>query len=45
MAPEQPQPPWCGWRPPSVYAYIQREYWDVGFLRFYSDPARVSEPC
>lgn len=35
-------PPWCSSRLPSVYGYIQREYWDVGLLRFYQDPSRVT---
>ena len=25
--------PWCSKFPPSVYAFIQSEYWDVGFLQ------------
>lgn len=36
-----PLPPWCSARVASVYAFIQREYWDVGLLRFYRDPRRV----
>lgn len=34
-------PAWCSGRLPSVYGFIQSEYWDVGLLRFYRDPARV----
>ncbi|KFM25627.1 GPI mannosyltransferase 2 [Auxenochlorella protothecoides] len=29
-------PPWCQSTLPSLYGYVQRQYWDVGFLRFYS---------
>jgi Gpi18-like mannosyltransferase len=35
------RPAWCAARWPSVYGFIQGEYWDVGLLRFYRDPARV----
>ena len=34
-------PRWCTARLPSVYGFIQKQYWDVGLLRFYRDPARV----
>ena len=29
--------PWCDrWRPfPNIYAFVQSEYWNVGFLRYY----------
>ncbi|KDD73457.1 PIG-V mannosyltransferase, partial [Helicosporidium sp. ATCC 50920] len=30
-----PPPAWCARAVPSVYADVQRRYWDVGFLRFY----------
>lgn len=39
---QQPLPEWCSARLPSVYSYIQGRYWDVGLLRFYRDPRRVS---
>lgn len=29
------QHPWCAWRVPSVYAYVQSTYWGVGALRYY----------
>lgn len=28
-------PVWCFKRLPSLYGYVQKAYWDVGFLRFY----------
>ncbi|PSC76827.1 GPI mannosyltransferase 2 isoform A [Micractinium conductrix] len=34
-------PRWCTARLPSVYGFIQKQYWDVGLLRFYRDPARL----
>lgn len=27
--------PWCTWRVPSLYAYIQSEYWGVGAFKYY----------
>ncbi|KAF2860063.1 glycosyltransferase family 76 protein [Piedraia hortae CBS 480.64] len=27
--------PWCSAVPPSIYTFVQREYWDVGFLRYW----------
>ncbi|NXL37908.1 PIGV mannosyltransferase, partial [Glaucidium brasilianum] len=29
------KPPWCSWRFPVVYSYIQDAYWNVGFLRYF----------
>ncbi|NXG44287.1 PIGV mannosyltransferase, partial [Psilopogon haemacephalus] len=29
------KPPWCSWRFPLVYSYVQDTYWDVGFLRYF----------
>lgn len=28
--------PWCTAIPPSVYSFVQAEYWDVGFLRYWT---------
>lgn len=27
--------PWCHWRVPSLYAYVQSTYWGVGALKYY----------
>lgn len=27
--------PWCAWRMPSLYAYVQSAYWGVGALKYY----------
>lgn len=29
------RPPLCEWSLPIPYSYVQKEYWDVGFLRYY----------
>lgn len=29
------KPPWCSWKCPLIYSYIQDTYWNVGFLRYY----------
>lgn len=34
-------PPWCSQSIPSLYGYVQKAYWDVGFLRFYMHADRV----
>ncbi|OGM48711.1 GPI mannosyltransferase 2 [Aspergillus bombycis] len=28
--------PWCRHLIPSIYAWVQRQYWDVGFLRYWT---------
>lgn len=33
---------WCDAALPSLYGYVQKTYWDVGFLRFYAKFDRVS---
>lgn len=35
VAPAIPRP-WCTRLPPSIYAFVQAEYWDVGFLRYWT---------
>ncbi|KAM0241648.1 hypothetical protein ACHAPO_001339 [Fusarium lateritium] len=27
---------WCGQRIPSIYTFVQAEYWDVGFLKYWT---------
>ncbi|RBR17191.1 uncharacterized protein FIESC28_06693 [Fusarium coffeatum] len=27
---------WCGHRIPSIYTFVQEEYWDVGFLKYWT---------
>ncbi|CZS74683.1 unnamed protein product [Fusarium graminearum] len=27
---------WCGHRIPSIYTFVQAEYWDVGFLKYWT---------
>ncbi|ORX95224.1 mannosyltransferase [Basidiobolus meristosporus CBS 931.73] len=27
--------PWCEYRIPSIYSFVQEEYWNCGFLRYY----------
>lgn len=36
-------PEFCEKSLPSVYGYVQKKYWDVGFLRFYQKIDRVSD--
>ncbi|KAJ8290179.1 hypothetical protein GJAV_G00009640 [Gymnothorax javanicus] len=31
----RPPPPWCHAHPPLLYSYIQEEYWELGFLRYF----------
>jgi phosphatidylinositol glycan class V len=35
------RPLWCEGAIPSIYGYIQQEYWDVGFLNFYQKLIRL----
>ncbi|KAI7237239.1 hypothetical protein KC330_g3259 [Hortaea werneckii] len=28
--------PWCTALPPSIYSFVQREYWNVGFFRYWT---------
>ncbi|RGP71389.1 gpi mannosyltransferase 2 [Fusarium sporotrichioides] len=30
------QRPWCASRIPSIYTFVQAEYWDVGFLKYWT---------
>lgn len=32
---EDKKPSWCSWNLPVIYTYIQDEYWNVGFLRYF----------
>lgn len=33
---EDSRRPWCTERPPLVYTFVQSEYWNVGFLRYWT---------
>ncbi|KAK1441917.1 gpi mannosyltransferase 2 like protein [Babesia gibsoni] len=33
--------PWCSFKVPRVYGFVQKEYWDVGFLWVLRDPLRL----
>ncbi|GIK03234.1 ER membrane glycoprotein subunit of the GPI transamidase complex-like protein [Aspergillus viridinutans] len=37
MTPNAPRP-WCGWTIPSIYRFVQEQYWNVGFLRYWVVP-------
>ncbi|PKX92650.1 DUF409 domain protein [Aspergillus novofumigatus IBT 16806] len=37
MNPNAPRP-WCGWTIPSIYRFVQEQYWNVGFLRYWVVP-------
>ncbi|EAW10565.1 DUF409 domain protein [Aspergillus clavatus NRRL 1] len=30
--------PWCEWIIPSIYGWVQEQYWNVGFLRYWTVP-------
>ncbi|KAK0709649.1 GPI mannosyltransferase 2, partial [Lasiosphaeria miniovina] len=31
-------PPWCHAYPPSIYTFVQKHYWNTGFLRYWNLP-------
>ncbi|KAF4990145.1 hypothetical protein FGRMN_8673 [Fusarium graminum] len=33
---DRDQRPWCGRHIPSIYTFVQEEYWNVGFLRYWT---------
>ncbi len=35
MLPAWPRP-WCSSRLPYVYGFVQSEYWNVGFMRYWT---------
>ncbi|WVQ62252.1 uncharacterized protein L199_000391 [Kwoniella botswanensis] len=35
---EEPRRPWCGSRLPFVYGFVQKEYWNIGFLNYWTIP-------
>ncbi|KAL9127967.1 MAG: hypothetical protein Q9217_003258 [Psora testacea] len=36
VAPNSSERPWCNATIPSIYAWVQKEYWGVGFLRYWN---------
>lgn len=35
LVPESNRRPWCESFPPNVYNFVQKNYWNVGFLKYY----------